>query len=74
MMTVMPITMIKNHFLQSLFSSEMDTIFQEVCSHYEINFSTLLGYASRRSKRTEIKEYIKSLKVLDTKTLKLLGS
>lgn len=57
---------------QMIFSAELDTIFREACMQYAINFSTLLAYASRRGKRSEIWNYIKSLNVLDAVTTQLI--
>lgn len=57
---------------QMIFSAELQTIFREACMQYAINFSTLLAYASRRGKRSEIWDYIKSLNAVDAATIQLI--
>lgn len=54
------------------FANEIGNIFIEVLSNYNLNYSTLLRYASRRSKREEIIDFIKSFHILDEETIKLI--
>jgi hypothetical protein len=59
-------------FWKAIFSSETDNIYREACGSYDLNLSTLLSYAARRGRRTEIWDYIKSLSALDTSTIEMI--
>lgn len=59
---------------RTIFSSEIFNIYSEACGNYSINYSTLLSYASRRGRRDEVWEYIKSTNVLGDSTIKMIES
>ncbi|MDO8999841.1 MAG: hypothetical protein Q7W45_08760 [Bacteroidota bacterium] len=58
--------------LRTIFSGELANIYMEVCKNYVLNFTTLLSYAGRRGKKTEIWEYIKSLDILEEPTIQMI--
>lgn len=59
-------------FWKNIFSSEISNIYSEAFGSYSINYSTLLSYASRRGKREDIWNYMKSLDVLEVSTIEMM--
>lgn len=57
---------------KTIFSSELHNVYFEACSDYSINYTTLLSYAARRAKKEEVWNYIKSLNILETSTIKII--